>query len=65
MDVPKFSSRNGNHLLNCLTNRRELCQDQKKETAENISKVWEEHSFVNAQGRRIVQVRDKAVIILK
>ena len=59
------SSRQGNHLLNFLTNRRELRQNEKKETVEKILKFWEEHSFVNAQGRRIVQLRDNAVIILK
>ena len=59
------SSPHGNHLLNFLTNRRELRQNEKKETVESILKFWEEQSFVNAQGRRIVQLRDNTVIILK
>ena len=57
--------RQGNHLLNFLTNRRELRQNETKESIEKILKFWEEQSFVNAQGRRIAQLRDKAVIILK
>ena len=59
------SSREGNYLLDFLTNRVQLRQNEEMETVRKILKFWKQQSFVNAEGRRIVDIRDHAVIIVK
>ena len=59
------SSRGGNYLLDFLTNRVQLRQNEGMETVKKILKFWKQQSFVNEEGRRIVNIRDHAVIILK
>ena len=58
-------SREGNYLLDFLSNRVNVRQNEEKESVEKILKFWEEQSFINEHGRRIVELRDNAVIILK
>ena len=59
------SSRGGNYLLDFLTNRVQLRQNEGMETVRKILKFWKQQSYVNEDGRRIVDIRDHAVIILK
>ena len=59
------SSRGGNFLLDFLTNRVQLRQNEGMETVRKILKFWKQQSYVNEDGRRIVDIRDHAVIILK
>ncbi|XP_078378537.1 histamine N-methyltransferase-like [Oculina patagonica] len=59
------SSREGNNLLDFLTNRVDVRQNEEKETLERILKFWKDQSFMSEQGRKIVKLRDNAVIILK
>ncbi|KAJ7370433.1 hypothetical protein OS493_032323 [Desmophyllum pertusum] len=58
-------SREGNYLLDFLSNRVNVRQNEEKESVEKILKFWEEQSFINEHGRTIVELRDNAVIILK
>ena len=59
------SSRGGNYLLDFLTNRVQLRKSEGMETVRKILKFWKQQSFVNKEGRRIVEIQDHAVIILK
>ena len=59
------SSLEGGYLLDFLTNRMDVRQREEKETVEEFLKFWEKQSYLNEQGRRIVELRDNAVIILK
>ena len=59
------SSRGGNYLLDFLTNRVQLRQTEGMETVRKILKFWKQQSYVNEDGRRIVDIRDHAVIIVK
>ena len=59
------SSRVGNYLLDFLTNRVQLRRNEEMEKIKKILKFWKQQSFVNEKGRRIVEIRDHAVIILK
>ncbi|KAJ7370428.1 hypothetical protein OS493_032318 [Desmophyllum pertusum] len=58
-------SREGNYLLDFLSNRVNVRQNEEKESVEKILTFWEEKSSTNDHGRRIVELRDNAVIILK
>ena len=58
-------SREGNYILDFLSNRVNVRRNEEKESVEKILKFWEEQSFNNEHGRRIVDLRDNAVIILK
>ena len=59
------SSLEGGYLLDFMTNRMDVRQHEEKETVEEILKFWEKQSYLNKQGRRIVELKDNAVIILK
>lgn len=60
------SSREGNYLLNFfLTNRVQLRENEEKETIKKILKFWEQQSFIDEDGRRIVEIGDNVMIILK
>ena len=59
------SSREGGYLLDFLTNKVDVRQNEEKETFEKVLKFWEEQSFINEHGRRIVELKDNAVIIVK
>ena len=58
------SSLEGNYLFDFLTFRMDVRQNE-KETVEKILKFWKEQSRINENGRRIVELRDNAVIIVK
>lgn len=60
------SSSDGNYLLDFLTDKINARQNnEKQETVERILNFWEEQSFINEQGRRVVELKDNAVVILK
>lgn len=48
-----------------LTNRVQLRENEEKETIKKILKFWEQQSFIVEDGRRIVEIGDNAIIILK
>ncbi len=60
-----WSSHEGGYLLDFLTARIDVRQSEEKATVEEILKFWQDQSFINEHGRRIVTLRDNAVIILK
>ena len=59
------SSREGNYLLDFLTDRIDVRKNNSKETSKKVLKFWEEQSFINEHGRRILELKDNAVIIIK
>ena len=59
------SSCEGNHLLDFLMFREDFRQNEGKDIVEKVLKFWEEQSFTNEQGRRMVKLKDNAVIIFK
>ena len=59
------SSREGSYLLEFWTNWVHLWENEEKETIKKMLKFWGQHSFVDQDGRRIVEIRDNAVVILK
>ena len=65
--TPIFDSSSivGNYLLDFLTNEEDVRQNEDKETVEKILKFWKQQSYINEDGRRIVGIKDNAVIIFK
>ena len=59
------SSLEGNSLLDFLTYRMGVRQNENSETVEKMLKFWEEQSTINEQGKRVVELGDNAVIIVK
>ena len=59
------SSLEGNSLLDFLTYRMGVRQNENSETVDKMLRFWEEQSTINEQGKRIVQLGDNAVIIVK
>lgn len=59
------SSLEGNYLLDFLTYRMDVRQNENRETVEKMLKFWEEQSSINEQGKRVVELGDNAVIIVK
>ena len=59
------SSLEGNSLLDFLTYRKDFRQNENSETVEKMLKFWEEQSSINEQGKRVVELGDNAVIIVK
>ena len=55
------SSRKGGYLLDFLTNRVDVRQNEKQETFEKVFKFWEEQSFINEHGRRIVELNSRTM----
>ena len=55
----------GNHLLDFLTHTKDIRQNEEKEIVESIMNFWKEQSFINEHGKRIVELKDNAVIIVK
>ena len=56
----------GNELLNFMAGRIiNVQQSEKKETVEKMLNFWKEESFLSEDGKRIVELRDFAVVILK
>lgn len=59
------SSLEGNSLLDFLTYRMGVRQNENSETVEKMLKFWEEESSISEQGKRVVELGDNAVIIVK
>ena len=59
------SSLEGNSLLDFLTYRMGVRQNESSETVEKMLKFWEGQSSINEQGKTVVELGDKAVIIVK
>ena len=59
------SSLEGNSLLDFLTYRMGVRQNESSETVEKMLKFWEEQSSLNEEGKRVVELGDTAVIIVK
>ena len=56
----------GNELLNFMAGRIiNVQQSEKKETVEKMLNFWKEGSFLSEDGKRNVELRDFAVVILK
>ena len=59
------SSRDGDHLLDFLTHIKDIRHTEEKEIVDNIMNFWKEESFIDEHGKRIVELKDNAVIIVK
>lgn len=59
------SSLEGNALLDFLTYRMSVRQNENSETVDKMLKFWEEESSISEQGKRVVELGDNAVIIVK
>ena len=59
------SSREGNDLLDFLTDMIDVRKNEQRATVQKILKFWKNQSFLSEKGKRIVELWDKAVIILK
>ena len=59
------ASLEGNYLLDFLTYRMGVRQNENSETVEKMLKFWQEQSSINEQGKRVVELGDNAVIIVK
>ncbi|XP_078375828.1 histamine N-methyltransferase-like [Oculina patagonica] len=59
------SSREGDHLLDFLTHIKDIRQTEEIEIVDNITNFWKEQWFINELGKRIIELKDNAVIIVK
>ena len=59
------SSREGNDLLDFLADMIEVRKNEQRATVEKILKFWKKQSFFSKERKRMVELRDKAAIILK
>ena len=59
------SSKEGNDLLDFLTDMIDVRKNEQRATVEKILKFWKKQSFLSKERKRMVELRDKAAIILK
>ena len=59
------SSSEGNELFDFMANMINVRENEEKETVEKMLRFWKKESFLSEDGKRIAEIRDRAVIILK